>query len=107
VKNKVHYNEISKLSVEEQLEFYKEKFELIGCDRCTNKLHWGWVLYEDIPYCEDCFDIKYEEDVKQAKKTVRGFEELIEKTKENYPEVNWEEEDETYAVERKLRERQN
>jgi hypothetical protein len=53
--------DINKLSIDEQLKFYKQRFTYQHCKRCGNELAWGWVEFDGFLYCEDCFDGVYEE----------------------------------------------
>lgn len=79
-------NQIDKLSINEQLEFYKKNFRFQHCelDGCGNEVHGDWTLYNSSLYCEGCFDWLINEEKEKAKKEISKYENQINELKEKY-----------------------
>jgi hypothetical protein len=70
MKDIIRESDIDKLSLEDQLEFYKKHFRFQHCERCSNELAWGWVVYECEVFCEDCFNNLTQEERFQAEQEI-------------------------------------
>jgi hypothetical protein len=83
VKNIITENQISELSIEEQLHFYKKHFGYQHCelDGCGNEVHDDWTLFNDELYCESCFDFMMEQEKEDAKKEISKLQKQIDALK--------------------------
>jgi uncharacterized Zn finger protein (UPF0148 family) len=84
MKETIREEDIDKLSVEKQLEFYKQSFHSQHCGRCSNELAWGWVEYDGDLYCDDCFNYVVEEEKGKVQKEINEYENRIKRLKEDY-----------------------
>ncbi|WCK57470.1 hypothetical protein PP175_25735 (plasmid) [Aneurinibacillus sp. Ricciae_BoGa-3] len=86
MKQIIKWDDIDKLSQEEQLAFYKSEFESLHCrlDGCGNEVNHNWVMYDSLLYCEDCFEWKRNEEVEKAIAQITKMNERIQQLKAEY-----------------------
>jgi hypothetical protein len=86
MKELITENKIKKLSVEEQLNFYKRHFQFQHCqlDGCGHEVRDDWALYDDTLYCYDCYEFLIENERENAKKEINKHQKQIDELKERY-----------------------
>jgi hypothetical protein len=77
---------INKLSIEEQLKFYKKYFQYQHCqlDGCGHEIRDDWALFDDTLYCYNCYEWMIETEKENAKKEISKHQKQIDELKEKY-----------------------
>ena len=83
--------DINKLSVEQQLEFYKKHFLYQHCAcNCGREIGTGggWVVYEGDVYQRDCFDYLRRQEKEKIEKNMERLQEELEREKKKYEQFD-------------------
>lgn len=78
-------NDIEKMRIEDQLEFYKKRFQYQHCEEgCGREIHHTWGIYDDTLYCETCFELVIEKNREEAKKKLEYHKREIQMLEEKF-----------------------